>query len=51
MAAPARATSLFIVGGILPVVYLAVRMFAGRNRPGTVALDEVAQNFTTVVAR
>ena len=27
---------LFILGGILPVVYLALRMFAGRGRPGTV---------------
>ncbi len=26
---------LFIVGGILPVVYLALRMFASRNRYGT----------------
>jgi nitric oxide reductase subunit B len=24
---------LFIVGGILPIVYLAVRMFGRRNRP------------------
>jgi nitric oxide reductase subunit B len=24
--------TLFIVGGILPVIYLAVRMFANRNR-------------------
>lgn len=25
---------LFIVGGIIPIVYLALRMFARRNRPG-----------------
>ncbi len=37
---------LFIVGGILPVVYLAVRMFANRHRPGTLPLQETVDAFT-----
>jgi nitric oxide reductase subunit B len=39
---------LFIVGGILPVVYLALRMFAGRNRPGQLAPTAEADEFTEV---
>lgn len=35
---------LFIVGGILPVVYLAVRMFVNRNRPGVT--DAAGEEFT-----
>lgn len=35
---------LFIVGGILPVVYLAIRMFINRNRPGVT--DIVEEEFT-----
>jgi nitric oxide reductase subunit B len=37
---------LFIVGGILPIVYLALRMFYWRNRPATVAAGERAREFT-----
>jgi nitric oxide reductase subunit B len=37
---------LFIVGGILPIVYLALRMFSWRNRPATVAAGEYAREFT-----
>jgi nitric oxide reductase subunit B len=36
---------LFIIGGILPVVYLAVRMFAHRNRSGQIPVAE-ADAFT-----
>jgi nitric oxide reductase subunit B len=36
---------LFIIGGILPIVYLALRMFANRNRPGQLPLD-TAEEFT-----
>jgi nitric oxide reductase subunit B len=36
---------LFIIGGILPVVYLALRMFTHRNRPATVAVEESAGEF------
>ena len=39
---------LFIAGGILPIVYLAVRMFRNRHRPGTIALEETTEEeFTT----
>lgn len=31
---------VLIVGGILPLVYLAVRMVANRNRPGEVPPEE-----------
>ncbi len=37
---------LFIVGGIVPVVYLAVRMFAQRKRYGHVEAEEVAEELT-----
>ncbi len=37
---------LFIVGGILPVVYLAVRMVNNRHRPGSVALEEMTEVLT-----
>ncbi len=38
---------LFIGGGILPIVYLAVRMFRNRHRPGTLPLEEPTEAFTT----
>ncbi|MBP6875740.1 MAG: cbb3-type cytochrome c oxidase subunit I [Candidatus Eisenbacteria bacterium] len=38
----------FIVAGILPVVYLAVRMFGNRNRPGNIGIDEETERLTTV---
>ena len=37
---------LFILGGILPVVYLAVRMWAGRNRPGEIPVEGMTEDFT-----
>lgn len=37
---------LFIAGGILPVVYLALRMWAGRKRPGEVSIEEATEEFT-----
>lgn len=37
---------LFIVGGILPVVYLALRMVAHRRRPGLLAPDEPVEELT-----
>jgi nitric oxide reductase subunit B len=37
---------LFIVGGIVPIVYLAVRMIAHRHRPGELPLDAEAEAFT-----
>jgi nitric oxide reductase subunit B len=37
---------LFIFGGILPVVYLAVRMWAGRNRPGKLTAVETSDEFS-----
>jgi nitric oxide reductase subunit B len=37
--------TLFIVGGILPVVYLAIRMFLYRNR-GEMPLSESAEQLT-----
>ncbi len=40
---------LFIVGGILPIVYLALRMFVARHRPGTVPVEAGAENFTAPV--
>jgi nitric oxide reductase subunit B len=36
---------LFIVGGILPVVYLAVRMWSRRNRPGRIPAGEMTEDF------
>jgi nitric oxide reductase subunit B len=36
---------LFIVGGILPIVYLALRTFYWRNRPATVGTEEPASEF------
>ena len=38
---------LFIVGGILPVVYLALRMFQARTRYGALPGGAVADEFTT----
>jgi len=38
---------LFIVGGILPVVYLALRMFQARTRYGALPAGAVADEFTT----
>jgi nitric oxide reductase subunit B len=32
--------ALFIAGGIVPVLYLALRMFHNRNRPGSSAILE-----------
>jgi len=37
---------LFIAGGIVPVAYLAVRMFANRRRPGEIPLGGEAEAFT-----
>jgi nitric oxide reductase subunit B len=37
---------LFIVGGILPLVYLAVRTFANRHRPGELDPGDEAERFT-----
>ncbi|RJQ76462.1 MAG: nitric-oxide reductase large subunit [Desulfobacteraceae bacterium] len=39
--------TIFIVGGILPVVYLAVRMFANRNR-GEMPLSDSAEQLTRI---
>ncbi|MEO6777486.1 MAG: cbb3-type cytochrome c oxidase subunit I [Kofleriaceae bacterium] len=39
--------TLFIVGGILPLLYLAVRMVANRNRPGSIAPNEPTEALTT----
>jgi nitric oxide reductase subunit B len=39
---------LFIVGGILPVVYLAIRMFAARRRYARLAPDAPTEQFTQV---
>lgn len=38
--------AIFIVGGILPIVYLAVRMFINRHRPGSLPLEESTEAFT-----
>ncbi|MDM7917322.1 MAG: cbb3-type cytochrome c oxidase subunit I [Candidatus Eisenbacteria bacterium] len=37
---------LFIAGGIVPVVYLALRMFANRGGPGTVRAEDLMEGFT-----
>jgi nitric oxide reductase subunit B len=37
---------LFILGGIVPVVYLAVRMFRQRHRPGELAAETPTEEFT-----
>jgi nitric oxide reductase subunit B len=42
--------TLFIVGGILPVVYLAIRMFVNRNR-GEMPLSDSAELLTGVPKR
>jgi nitric oxide reductase subunit B len=39
---------LFIVGGILPVVYLAVRVFVSRGRYGRLAAEESREELTLV---
>jgi nitric oxide reductase subunit B len=38
---------LFILGGILPIVYLALRTFYYRNRPATVGAEEFAGEFVS----
>jgi nitric oxide reductase subunit B len=38
---------VFIVGGILPLLYLALRMVANRNRTGTIAANEPTEPLTT----
>jgi nitric oxide reductase subunit B len=38
--------ALFIVGGILPLVYLAVRMVIHRQRPGSLSEDESSESLT-----
>jgi nitric oxide reductase subunit B len=38
--------TLFLVGGILPVVYLALRMFANRNRLGEVPAETAVEELT-----
>ena len=40
---------LFIVGGILPIVYLALRMFAGRARYRSLAQSEPSEPLTRTV--
>jgi nitric oxide reductase subunit B len=37
---------VFIVGGIVPIVYLALRMLAHRNRPGDLAPDTQVESLT-----
>ncbi len=37
---------VFIVGGILPLVYLALRMVANRNRPGAISAREGVEPLT-----
>lgn len=37
---------LFIVGGILPIAYLAVRMFRERGRYGSIPEQEASEHFT-----
>ena len=37
---------VFIVGGILPLLYVAVRMVANRNRPGVIAAEEAVEQLT-----
>lgn len=41
---------LFIVGGILPIVYLAVRMFRERTRYRSLAQEEPAESLTQTVS-
>lgn len=38
---------VFIVGGIVPLVYLALRMVLNRNRPGTIPPQEAVEPFTS----
>jgi nitric oxide reductase subunit B len=40
--------AVFIVGGILPLAYLAVRMFIHRNREGAPAPEETAESLTEI---
>ena len=42
---------LFIVAGIVPVFYLAVRMFLNRNRSGEVAPEEPTEALTLPAGR
>lgn len=37
---------VFILGGILPLVYLAIRMVANRNRPGALPAEAPAERLT-----
>lgn len=37
---------IFIFGGILPVVYLALRMFSNRHRAGKLPIREAVEDFT-----
>ena len=37
---------LFIVGGIMPVVYLGLRMLANRQRPGEVEMGQQTETLT-----
>ena len=37
---------LFLVGGILPIVYLAGRMFINRRRYGEIAPQAAVEKFT-----
>ncbi len=39
---------LFIVGGILPVVYLAIRMFANRKRYPELPYDTETEDFVQI---
>jgi nitric oxide reductase subunit B len=41
---------LFIVGGIVPVVYLSIRMFKLRNRYQALTSEEIADGFTEPVS-
>ena len=38
--------TVFIVGGIGPLVYLALRMVANRKRPGSISADEAVAPLT-----
>jgi nitric oxide reductase subunit B len=37
---------VFIVGGIVPLLYLALRMVANRNRPGAISVHEAVEPLT-----
>ncbi len=42
--------TLFIIGGILPIVYLAIRMFKGRKREEKFAVEEETEELTRVMS-